>query len=114
MERQADQGPNTSTKAVVSLILGIASVPAISCFGCGGIILGIAALIVGLRARREIADSGGAETGDGLALAGVIIGVIAAILGLLFGIGILVIPSVAAVGGGIQEFFEDMVRELGS
>ncbi len=58
----------TNAWAIVSLISGIASW--IGLFGIGGIV----AVIAGLVARRHIRASGGAESGDNLALAGIIIG----------------------------------------
>lgn len=60
--------PQTNQKAVWALILGILSI--VAC----GLLAGIPALIVGGSARKEIAASGGAQTGDGMAKAGVILG----------------------------------------
>lgn len=102
----------TSTRAIVALTLAVVALPAISCFGCGGVVLGVAAILVGVTAQRQIQESGGAEGGKGLAQAGIIIGAIAALLGLLFGIGILVIPGLTYMGPEIQELFEDLVRQL--
>ena len=59
---------STNGKAIAALVLsifGIVSVPIIS---------SIAALILGVQARREIASSGGWQSGDSLARAGIIIG----------------------------------------
>ena len=109
-----DQTTKTSTRAIVSLILAIVALPAISCFGCGGIVFGVAAVLVGISARRQIAASDGMETGDGLARAGIIIGAIAGVLGLLFGLAMLIIPGMTIAGPGIQEFFEEIVQQLGA
>jgi hypothetical protein len=109
-----DQTTKTSTRAIVSLILAIVAWPSIACFGCGGIVFGLAAVLVGVSARRQITASDGMETGEGLARAGVIIGAIAAVLGLLFGLGMLIIPGLTLVGPGIQEFFEEIVQQLGA
>src|ERR1700733_12097238 len=49
----------------------------------------ILAIIFGVRARRQIRESGGSESGDGLALAGMIIGIVELVLSLLV-VGILV------------------------
>ena len=58
----------TNAWAIVSLISGIASW--IGLFGVGGIV----AVIAGLVARKHIRANAGAESGDNLALAGIIIG----------------------------------------
>src|SRR4051794_35455104 len=60
-------GAKTNTLAIISLVASLVWV-------CG---LGsIAAVITGFMARKQIRQSGGRETGDGLALAGIIIGCI--------------------------------------
>lgn len=60
----------TSGKAIGSLVCGI-----IGFFICG-LILGIVAIVLGKQAMGEIDTSGGAIGGRGLALAGIIMGVI--------------------------------------
>ncbi len=73
--------PQTSQKALWSMILGILGLV------CCGLFAGIPALILGNSARKEIAASGGALSGDGMAKAGVIMGWIAialSVLGLIF------------------------------
>jgi hypothetical protein len=62
---------------------------------CGFGLVGIAAVILGVKARREIQSSGGAQQGDGLALGGIITGAIAIVLGLL----ILVVIGIAVIAG---------------
>lgn len=69
--------PQTNKKAIWSLVLGILS------FFCFGIISGVAAVILGNQAKSEIAASGGAQTGEGLAKAGVICGIIGFVLSVL-------------------------------
>jgi hypothetical protein len=67
-------GPRTDGLAIASLISGIV---ALICFwACLGIILGPAAAIMGFIARQRIAASGGTVQGGGLALAGLILGVV--------------------------------------
>jgi len=58
----------TSTPAVISLISGILSW--LGVFGLGGIL----AVIFGHIAKKEIRNSGGYLTGDGMATAGLILG----------------------------------------
>jgi hypothetical protein len=71
----------TNTMATTSLVLGVCSF-----FICP--LLGIAAVIVGNRARREIRQTG--EQGDGLASAGIAMGYV--VLGLsVFGMAIYVV-----------------------
>jgi hypothetical protein len=104
--------PETSTRAIVAFILAIVALPAISCFGCGGIALGVAALLVGISARRQIRESEGAQVGEGLARAAIIIGAIAAVLGLLLGIGLLVIPGLTLLAPGVQDVFDQIIQQL--
>jgi hypothetical protein len=75
--------PQTNQKALWSMILGILSLV------CCGLLAGIPALILGNSAQKEIAASGGAQSGEGMAKAGVILGWISialSILGLIFAI----------------------------
>jgi hypothetical protein len=86
--RYGGPGPTqTDSGARNALILGIVGI-----FVCG-IILGIAAIVVGAQARRRIRESNGRLGGEGLALAGVILGcldIAAAILTLMF-----ILPSLS-------------------
>jgi competence protein ComGC len=65
---QPNVQPVTHGGAVASLIMGILS------FLCLGPVLGIPAIIAGHMARSKIAKSGGRLTGEGIALAGLILG----------------------------------------
>ena len=60
--------PPTSTAAILSLVLGIASYVFLPFIGA------IGAVIAGHMARKEIRDSQGRIKGDGMALAGLILG----------------------------------------
>jgi hypothetical protein len=71
------RGPQLDKGARTSLILSIVGL--VVC----GVILGPAAIIEGTKARRRIRESNGALKGDGLALAGIIIGVIGTAAALL-------------------------------
>ncbi|MDJ0028626.1 DUF4190 domain-containing protein [Gordonia alkanivorans] len=66
-ESHADETPKTNTLAVAALV---ASLLGLVCIGIGGLI----GLVLGLVARKQIAASGGKQTGDGLALTAIIIG----------------------------------------
>lgn len=70
----ADQN---KTLAVVSLVLGILSIP------CCGFLTGIPAVIVGFIARSKAASEPHLYTGQGLALAGIITGALGTVLGFI-------------------------------
>ncbi|WP_394848984.1 DUF4190 domain-containing protein [Pendulispora brunnea] len=65
--------PNES-KAVTSLVFGVLSI------SCMGILAGIPAVVLGLLARRDIARSGGALGGKGMANAGIVLGAFTSVL----------------------------------
>lgn len=75
------QAAKTNGKATGSLITGIASLVFSWCCGLG--LAGIVAIVLGMKARNEIRASGGTQDGDGMAVAGIITGAIAAVIGLL-------------------------------
>jgi hypothetical protein len=67
----------TSTKAVVGLVLGIVSI--LFCYL--GVLIGPAAIMVSILARREIDDAPqGAVEGRGMAIAGLVTGIIGTII----------------------------------
>lgn len=69
--------PKTNQKAIWALVLGILGLV------CCGIFTGIPAIFLGNAAKKEIASSGGAQTGGGMAQAGFILGIVATVLGAL-------------------------------
>ncbi len=66
--------PRTDGLAIGSLIVGIVSI--VCAFMCLGIVDGPAAAIMGFISRQRVAASGGTLGGGGLALAGLILGII--------------------------------------
>ncbi len=81
-------GAQTDGKATTSLVLGILSVT------CLGILAGIPAIILGHISRSNIRDSRGQLKGDGLALAGLVMGYISvAIIPLVLIIVAISIPN---------------------
>jgi hypothetical protein len=66
--------PPTNPLAAVALALGIIGIPSAFCFGVGGL-LGLVGAILGQQARREIAAKG--ELGDGMAVTGIVLGLVA-------------------------------------
>ncbi len=68
-------GVRTDGLAIGSLIVGIVGI--VCFFICLGVVLGPAAAIMGFISRQRIASSGGTLGGGGLAIAGLILGVVA-------------------------------------
>lgn len=75
--RSTQATPPTSTLAVISLIAGVTG---FTLFPLAG---SLVAVLTGWFARREIEAAGGAIQGDGLALAGLILGCIGVALSVL-------------------------------
>ncbi len=73
-------GPVTNQKASWALAAGIGGIVLGCCLGILGLV-GIVGIVLGVQARKEIAQSGGQQTGQGLALAGIITGSVATVLG---------------------------------
>lgn len=74
--------PKNNTKAVIALVIGIASpVLGLCCFVFG--LAGIAAIVLGRQAQSEIAGSGGMQTGQGMAKAGFVLGIVGTVIGVL-------------------------------
>jgi hypothetical protein len=67
--------PPTNGLAVASMVVSIVGAVGLTCYGLGGY-LGIVGAILGHVSRRQIRERGG--SGDGMALAGIITGWIAA------------------------------------
>ena len=68
----------TNGKSTAALICGIVSLVCVFLLSCFSLPIsgpaGIVALVMGVKARREIDDSAGAQSGSGNALAGLITG----------------------------------------
>jgi hypothetical protein len=84
----------TDGYAIASLTCSIIALPAIFCYGVPAIILGLVGFFLGRSALKRIRASGGAKGGHGVATAGWIIGLVAAVIGLLY---IIVIAGAAAL-----------------
>jgi hypothetical protein len=82
--------PGNNQKAIWALVTGI-----LGLLCCG--LVGIAGIVLGSSAKREIDASGGAQTGRGMAQAGVVLGIIAVVWTVvalvLFVTGVLSLPS---------------------
>jgi hypothetical protein len=71
----------TNSKATAALITGITTLVLSWCCGLG--VLGLVAVVLGMKGRAEVRQSQGTQTGEGLAIAGIITGGIAVLIGLL-------------------------------
>lgn len=91
----APAGPQTAGKATTSLVLGI-----VSLFLCG-LLSGIPAIFLGISARKDIRQSNGRLTGDGLAMGGVVTGIIGTLLSIV-GIVFFII-AIAAGGSAVKQ-----------
>ena len=66
----------------MALVIGIVSPVLGLCCALLGLV-GIAAIFLGRSAQQEIAASGGGLTGEGMAKAGIILGIVGSVVGLL-------------------------------
>ncbi|QYJ04766.1 DUF4190 domain-containing protein [Nocardioides panacisoli] len=74
----AGEQRSMSVMSLISMIVGIVGL----C--CSGIfVVSIAATVLGFLGRKEVAESGGMKTGGGMALAGIILGVVGVVLGIV-------------------------------
>lgn len=89
----------TNTAAVVSLVSGILAWVAVPLIG------GIVAVFTGHAALNQIRRSGGLETGEGLAVAGLILGWLQLGLLILALAGWIVFAAVAGLVGGFALLF---------
>ena len=83
--------------AVASMVLGITSV----CFGALGLVLGIIALKCSKQARRAIAQHPGRYSGDDMATAGKVMGIIGIVVGSFFVAYILFVFTMFATFAGV-------------
>lgn len=85
--------PQGNQKALWSMILGIFGL--VCCFG---LFAGIPAIILGHQAKKEVRASGGLQTGEGQATAGMVLGWISLALAILLIVAIVVI----GLAGGFE------------
>jgi hypothetical protein len=106
----------TNNWAVISLVLGIVGLLGSCCGGvvfppiaCVAILPAILAIVLGFIARREIKDSQGTQTGEGLALVGMILG---GVIIALFVLGCALTVGLILTGEGIEEVFDSISATL--
>jgi hypothetical protein len=102
------QAKKTNTLSIVSLATGIIGLPLYFCYGAG-LILSVAALITGIIGRKQIRESGGSQEGDGMAIAGLILGGIPMVL---FVLAICIILILTLFGPVIGNVFSDIITGL--
>ncbi len=95
----------TNGMAIASLVLGIVSIPLDCCCGIG-IIPAILALVFGILGKKAIKGSSGTQKGDGMALAGIILGA----AGIVLGIGALIYYFI--VGASSGQFWDEFRNQL--
>ena len=83
---------------MAALVCGICAVVLWLCYAVPGLVLGPIAFFLGLTARRRIAASGGALTGSGFALTGMITGAIGFALAILYAIFFVAFFALRAAG----------------
>lgn len=92
----------TSQKAVWSLGLGLSSICVLGPLG------GIPAVVLGVGARRDVAQSQGTLGGAGMALGGIISGVFGTLLWLLF---VALVVGLFALGSRAETVYEQACEE---
>jgi hypothetical protein len=94
--------PKTNTMAIVSLVSGLLA------WFMAPVLGSIVAVITGHMARKQIRESGGLESGDGMAVAGLALGyvslalaIVGAVIGLLVLLGVLGLGFLGAIFGAL-------------
>ena len=96
----AARPPETNGYAIASLVLGIAGLMGLFLVGP------ILALVFGYSARRTIDESGGAQSGRGFAVAGIVLGwvgvavTVLAVVIIVLGVAVAVTTGANGVSGG--------------
>lgn len=90
----------TNQKATAALITGITTLVLSWCCGLG--VVGVVAIVLGTKARAEIRRSGGAESGDGIAVAGIVTGAVAVVIGLV--VAVTIVALVASGRAAFQDY----------
>jgi hypothetical protein len=89
----ATVAPRTNSYAVASLVLGIVNM----------LVGSILALVFGYRAVREIDDSNGTQAGRGLAVAGIVLGWVGLVMGIIW---VVVLVTVVVPNWGSPGFIQ--------
>ena len=98
-------GPSRNLLSLLSLIIGIVSLPLGFCFYIG-VIAGIAAVILGIVGLVQIGQSGGVQPGRGLAIGGIVTGAISVIL------PVCLIVILALLGPAVGNVFSNIMLNM--
>lgn len=96
--QQTDMYPNrphTNGMAVASLVLGLIGILFLPCRGIG-LITSVLAIIFGVISSRSIKSSRGTETGSGMAIAGLVLGIVSVALAVL----VILLAAIGAIALG--------------
>lgn len=96
--------PKTNGFAIASMVLGIVSIPLVCCCYIGAL-PAVLAIVFGFVARNKISNSNGSEKGNGMALAGIILGFAALAI-----IAVLLVISMAF--GYNQDFMQEFEKNF--
>jgi len=96
--------PRTDGLSIASLIVGIVGV--VCFFLCLGIVAGPTAAIMGFVSRQRITSSGGMLGGGGLALAGLILGIVGFVGSVIWFFYWVLISSHTTTTTGLVTFFQ--------
>ena len=94
-----------NTKAVIALVVGVIGLVFAFCCSLLGLVLGVVAIVLGRISRREIAATGGAQSGDGLAKAGLVLGIVDVVIAVA-----LIIVGIVLSASGFDPFQFDPSR----
>ncbi len=95
----------TNGMAIASMVLGIVAVPLLCCWFIG-VVPAVLAIIFGFLAKNNIKSSYGAEKGDGMAIAGIVLGFVA------IGFSLIVLAFYAAGGFSSNQFWEEFREQM--
>jgi hypothetical protein len=95
--------PPTNGKAQAALWSGVGLLVFFWCCGIG--VFGVVPIVLGVKARSEIRAAGGHQGGDGLALAGIVTGAIAVVLGIAA-----IVVIVVAIASSDSTYYDSYSR----
>jgi len=105
----ADEG---NTPAIVALVLGIIGIlGAFFTFGVLGVLLGIVAIVLGVKGRRKVSQ-GRTGQGGGIAMGGLVTGIIATVIGVLILVLLVIGIAFLSSNPGLQREIERQQRQL--
>jgi Domain of unknown function (DUF4190) len=97
--------PETAPGAVPSMVCGIIAVVTF-CLPLAPVVLGVLAIVFCVKATKRIKDSGETLGGKGMAIAGLVTGIVGLALGLIYQI----VYIVSLIGGAMAMPFSNMFR----